>query len=197
MGLLFESFESLISYTAVLFITYVVNTTSDCGEILLHLLCVYKTYIDLTNNTISYNTSHHNIQQAHTDRLSPAAQSNQRYAVACATLLFLLSIMVVILHTKPLLSSIILGTRIEGVIILILISFWTALVAIVSDTRHGLATDSSGSISNGNLYYFSWAGLGTGVALLTSFIRSNYGLDMGGELRSRAERLQQWVWAGE
>jgi len=134
--------------------------------------------------------------QAHTDRLSSAAQSNQRYAVACATILFLLSIMVVILHTKPLLSSIILGTKIEGFIILVLITFWTALVAIVSDTRHGLATDSSGSIANGNLYYFSWAGLATGVALLTSFLRSKFGFDLGGELRSRAERLQQWVWAG-
>jgi len=105
--------------------------------------------------------------------------------------------MVVILHTKPLLSSIILGTNIEAIIILILISFYCALVAIVSDTRHGLATDSSGSIANGNLYYFSWAGLATGVALLTSFIRSTFGFDLGGELRSRAERLQQWVWAGE
>ena len=104
--------------------------------------------------------------------------------------------MVVILHTKPLLSSIILGTKIEGVIIVILITFWTALVAIVSDTRHGLATDSTGSISNGNLYYFSWAGLATGVSLLTSYMRSTFGFDMGGELRSRAERLQQWVWAG-
>ena len=104
--------------------------------------------------------------------------------------------MVVILHTQPLLSSIILGTKIEGVIIVILITFWTALVAIVSDTRHGLATDSTGSISNGNLYYFSWAGLATGVSLLISYMRSTFGFDMGGELRSRAERLQQWVWAG-
>ena len=105
--------------------------------------------------------------------------------------------MVVILHTKPLLSSIILGTKIEGFIILVLITFWTALVAIVSDTRHGLATDSSGSIANGNLYYFSWAGLATGVSLFSSFLRSKFGFDLGGELRSRAERLQQWVWAGE
>jgi hypothetical protein len=104
--------------------------------------------------------------------------------------------MVVVLHTKPLLASIILGTKIEGFIILVLITLWTALVAIVSDTRHGLATDSSGSISNGNLYYFSWAGLATGVTLLTSYLRCAFGFDIGGELRSRAERLQPWVWSG-
>jgi hypothetical protein len=89
-----------------------------------------------------------------------------------------------------------LGTKIEGIIIFILIAMWSGLVAIVSDTRHGLATDSSGSISNGNLYYFSWAGLVTGVALMTSFVRSVYGIDFAGELKNRALRLQSWVWLG-
>ncbi|KAL7484549.1 hypothetical protein ACHAW6_010184 [Cyclotella cf. meneghiniana] len=132
--------------------------------------------------------------QAHTDRLSPGAQTNQMYAVACSSCLFILSTCVVILHTRPLISSVILGTKIEGIIIFILVSLWSALVAIVSDTRHGLATDFSGSISNGNLYYFSWAGLVTGVALMTSFVRTIYGIDVLGELKNRALRLQSWVW---
>lgn len=118
------------------------------------------------------------------------------YAVTCSATLFILSTCVVILHTRPLISSLILGTRIEGCIILILIALWSALVAIVSDTRHGLATDSSGSISNGNLYYFSWAGLATGVALMTSFIKTIHGIDVMGEMRNRALRLQNWVWLG-
>ncbi|KAL7513921.1 hypothetical protein ACHAXN_012542 [Cyclotella atomus] len=134
--------------------------------------------------------------QAHTERLSSGAQTNQMYAVACSATLFILSTCVVILHTRPLISSLILGTKIEGIIIFILIALWSALVAIVSDTRHGLATDSSGSISNGNLYYFSWAGLATGVALMTSFIRSIHGIDVVGELKNRALRLQNWVWLG-
>jgi len=78
----------------------------------------------------------------------------------------------------------------------VLLTFWSALVAIVSDTRHGLATDSSGSISNGNLYYFSWAGLAVGVALMLSFIRSVWGIDVTAELRNRAKRLRYWVWLG-
>lgn len=133
--------------------------------------------------------------RAHTERLSPAAQANQNYAVACCVILFILSMMVVSLHTRPLLSSLILGTKIEGGIIIVLLTFWSALVAIVSDTRHGLATDSSGSISNGNLYYFSWAGLAVGVALMLSFIRSVWGIDVTAELRSRAKRLRYWVWS--
>jgi len=134
--------------------------------------------------------------RAHTERLSPAAQTNQNYAVACCVLLFMLSMMVVFVHTRPLLVSLILGTRIEGGIILIMLTFWSALVAIVGDTRHGLATDASGSISNGNLYYFSWAGLGVGLALMLSFIRSVWGIDVSEELRNRARRLRDWVWLG-
>ncbi|KAL7539529.1 hypothetical protein ACHAXR_009368 [Thalassiosira sp. AJA248-18] len=136
------------------------------------------------------------IKRAHTDRLSPAAQTNQNYAVACCVILFLLSMMVVFLHTKPILSTVILGTKVEGGIILVLLSFWSALVAVVSDTRHGLATDSSGSISNGNLYYFSWAGLAMGVTLMLSYIRSVWGVDVTSELQNRAKRVQYWAWLG-
>jgi len=134
--------------------------------------------------------------RAHSERLSPAAQTNQDYAVSCCTILFFLSMMSVIFHTSPLLSSVILGTKIEGGIIFALLTLWSALVAIVSDTRHGLATDSSGGISNGNLYYFSWAGLGTGVALALSFIRSVWGIDVTSEIQNRAKRLQYWVLLG-
>lgn len=134
--------------------------------------------------------------RAHSDRLSPAAQTNQNYAVACSTILFLFSMMVVILHTKPALSILIVGNKAEGGVILVLLSFWSALVAIVSDTRHGLATDSSGGISNGNLYYFSWGGLAMGVALMLSYIRSVWGIDVTAELQNRARRLQYWVWLG-
>lgn len=77
-----------------------------------------------------------------------------------------------------------------------LLTFWSALVSIVSDTRHGLATDSSGSISNGNLYYFSWGGLAVGVALMLSYVRSVWGIDLTAELQNRARRLKYWVYLG-
>ena len=111
-------------------------------------------------------------------------------------LLFLLSFLVVFMHTKPLLSTLILGTKMEGGIIIVLLSFWSALVAIVSDTRHGLAKDSSGSISNGNLYYFSWGGLAVGITLMLSYIKSVWGLDLTAELQHRAQRLKYWLCLG-
>ena len=102
--------------------------------------------------------------------------------------------LVVVLHTRPVLESVILGTKIEGGVLVVLLALWAALVAVVSDTRHGLATDPSGSVSNGNLYYFSWGGLAMGVALMLSYIRSVWGFDVTTELQNRAKRLQYWVW---
>ena len=104
--------------------------------------------------------------------------------------------MVVFFHSRPLLSGLIIGTRIEGVTIFVLTAFWSALVGIVSDTRHGLATDSFGGISNGNLYYFSWGGLATGVSLMSSYVRSVWGIDLTEELRMRGRRLRYWVCLG-
>jgi len=132
--------------------------------------------------------------QAHTDRLSPGAQTNQNYALATTSLLFFLSTLFVTLHTRPVLSTVVIGTKIEGAVISLLLLLSSALVAIVSDTRHGLATDSTGSISNGNLYYFSWAALATGVKLLSSYLRSVFGLDVAETLSSQSVRLQSWIW---
>ena len=136
------------------------------------------------------------LKKANTERHSAAAQSNQKYAIACTVIMFLLSLAVVFLHTQPVLSSIIVGTKIEGGIILILLSFWSALVAVVSDTRHGLATDATGGISNGNLYYFTWLGLAVGVALMLNYIRSVWGIDITTEMRNRSKRLKYWVYLG-
>jgi hypothetical protein len=56
----------------------------------------------------------------------------------------------------PITSILIVGTKIEGILCCILSIFWVATVSVVTDSRHGLAVDESGAVSNGNLYYFSW-----------------------------------------
>lgn len=49
---------------------------------------------------------------------------------------------------------------------------------------------------DGNLYYFSWAGLATGIVLVLSYIRSVWGLNLIVELQRSAQRLQYWTWLG-
>lgn len=62
----------------------------------------------------------------------------------------------VILHLSPMLSSYIVGTKLEGIVTIILAAFWAATVAVVANASTGLAVDAAkdNTIVNGNLYYF-------------------------------------------
>ncbi|KAI2501741.1 hypothetical protein MHU86_12747 [Fragilaria crotonensis] len=121
------------------------------------------------------------------------ALKNQRWAIACSAITFGVSVIVVALQLHPIGASLIVGTRVEGVIILILTAFWAATVSIVSDTRNGLAVDNlTGSVTNGNLYYFSWAGFVCSVMLFVSYLRAVFGVDLASEIKNRSARLTQW-----
>lgn len=91
-------------------------------------------------------------------------------------------------------SSYIIGTKVEGVISLILVAFWAATVSVVSNASTGLAVDAEldNTIVNGNLYYFSWAGFVTSVMLCVAYLRGVFGVDIAGEIKNRAARLTLW-----
>jgi len=97
------------------------------------------------------------------------------------------------MHTSTRLSVFIVGTKLEGFVILTLLTFWIAIVAVVSDAENGLAVNEEGVVIYGNLYYFSWGGLVTAVMLFVSFLRSIYFIDVVGEFRDRAPRLMIWA----
>ena len=92
------------------------------------------------------------------------------------------------MHFNAVTSLFIVGTKIEGLLCLVLAAFWSGLVAVVADSRHGLAVNEKGAVSNGNLYYFSWAGLICAVTLLTSYLRSAFQIDIQSELKTRSAR---------
>ena len=60
------------------------------------------------------------------------------------------------MHLNSVSSLLIVGTKIEGGLCALLVIFWIALVAVVTDSRTNLAVDEIGAVYNGNLYYFSW-----------------------------------------
>ena len=98
----------------------------------------------------------------------------------------------VVLQLHPVTSLFVVGTRIEGILCIILLAFWAATVAIVSDASHGLAVNEDGAVQNGNLYYFSWAGFVTAILLTVSYLRGVFGVDVAGELQNRSARLTTW-----
>ena len=94
-------------------------------------------------------------------------------------------------------TSIFVGTRLEGILSLVLAAFWAATVAIVTNASNGLAVAEesvlNNTVLNGNLYYGSWAGFVTSIILLINYLRSVFGVDVVGEVRNRSARLSLWA----
>jgi len=125
-------------------------------------------------------------------KYSGESTNNMAWAVACTSIIFTLSFIVVGMQLHPIGSTLIVGTKSEGIAIAVLLIFWVATVSIISDARNNLAVEKDGAVSNGNLYYFSWAGFISSVMLLVDYLRAVFGVDLAGELRNRSERLTTW-----
>jgi hypothetical protein len=82
-----------------------------------------------------------------------SVSANARWAVFCSAFSFAITGVVVLFHLHPLFSVWIVGTKIEGLVSIILAAFWAATVAVVSNASTGLAVDNSrdNTIVNGNL----------------------------------------------
>jgi len=116
----------------------------------------------------------------------------QIWAITSGSIVFLLTLTTVFMHFIPVTAMFIVGTRLEGVMSIVLIALWTAIVGVVTDAKYGLAVNSSGAVSNGNIYYFSWAGFFCSLHMVVSFLRSVYHIDIADHMRNRSTRLDLW-----
>jgi hypothetical protein len=80
------------------------------------------------------------------------------WTVAGSAITFAFTLIVVVCHLIPIASTVIVGTRVEASIIFVLICFWAAIVAVITDPVNNLGVDEDGTdqVINGNLYYFSY-----------------------------------------
>jgi len=118
-------------------------------------------------------------------------ESSKKWAVACSAITFGITLLVICMHLNPVTSLFIVGTKLEGILCVILVAFWAATVSTVTDDS-GIAMTSTGAVGNGNIYYFSWAGFVCSVTLLTSYLNGAFGVDVAGEIKSRSARLTTW-----
>uniref|UniRef100_A0A7S2L4P5 Uncharacterized protein n=1 Tax=Leptocylindrus danicus TaxID=163516 RepID=A0A7S2L4P5_9STRA len=116
----------------------------------------------------------------------------QNWAICVSALSFLFTAAAVIFHVWSIMSTLFIGTKFEGVIIGFLVIGWAAGVATVSDSDNELAVDSEGRVSNGNLYYFSWASFVCSVTLAANFLQHVFNIDVGAEIRNKAKRMTLW-----
>lgn len=120
------------------------------------------------------------------------SKSAERWAIACSSITFIITTVVFVMHLHPVSSLLIVNTHIEGALCLLLVGFWIGAVSVITDATKGLAVDQEGNVSNGNLYYFGWAGFVCSIALLVSYLRGVFQIDIAGEIRSRSARLNIW-----
>jgi hypothetical protein len=116
--------------------------------------------------------------------------------VACASITFAVTLLATAAQLHPLGSTLFVGTMIEGVVGIVMIAFWTAIVAVNTDAGDALLYEGergSGAALNANLYYFSWAGFITAILIFVSFLHDAFGINVVDQVRKQALRLQYWA----
>ena len=89
-------------------------------------------------------------------------------------------------------SSLFIGTKLEGFFAVFLMVGWAAGVATVTDSDNNLAVDTEGQVANGNLYYFSWASFVCSVTIVSNYLQSVYNIDVAGEIQNKSKRMTLW-----
>ena len=85
------------------------------------------------------------------------------------------------------------GSKIELTIILLLNCLSLISVIECTNPAQGLAINTNGGIGFGNLYYFTWITFYITLWLLTSYVRTERGVDVIGELSNKGKRFRYWV----
>jgi hypothetical protein len=116
------------------------------------------------------------------------------YVVACSAITFLATLIAVAAHIIPVTATLFVGTVVEGVFTVLLLIFWSAIVALISDASIGLVgiEDATQTVQNANLYYFSWAGFVTCILLAVDYAKVAFGFDTVTAIRSAGARTELW-----
>jgi len=121
---------------------------------------------------------------------TPSSRDNLDWTIACSIITFCLTLIILLIHFLT--PFPIIGGKLEGFSIVLSLVCWCALVIVVSKPGDGVAINSSdGSVSNGNIYYFSWAGFLTSSVLLISFLQHAVNVYVPNELAS--SRFKYWA----
>ena len=121
------------------------------------------------------------------------SSSEQTWAVGSSTAVFLLAFTAVTVQMIPAVNSGLIGSKLELGAIVGNLAFSSVSVGCATNPASGMAINSSGGISFGNLYYSTWACAVVGVMLLASYLRTERGFDVNSELHARGRRFRHWA----
>ena len=113
--------------------------------------------------------------------------SQNVYITTCTAMSLAFSALASVAHVGNLgISSLFVGTIVEGIISLILVGLWAGALPIIMDPSNGLAqmyvgksgsevADYQATISNANLYFTSWGAGVCALMVLAMYIRERLG----------------------
>ena len=122
-------------------------------------------------------------------RYAPPTAAQER-TVGAVVALFGVAFGALALRATPRTARRVRGTKLELALILVATGGACAAAGAATDPAAGLAVNAAGGVSFGNLYYSAWASVGCGAGLLASFLRTERGLDVAGEVRARGPRFR-------
>lgn len=114
-------------------------------------------------------------------------KSRNVYITVCCAISLSFAALASLAHTgNTSLSSLFVGTIVEGIISLILVGLWAGALPIIMDPSNGLAqmyvgkngskvADYQATISNANLYFTSWGAGVCALSVLAMYVRERLG----------------------
>lgn len=121
-----------------------------------------------------------------------ASKKNKSWGVALAIIIVIVGAVVVLMHLSNV-GGILIGSRTEAAVPMVLSWFWIIMVCIVTGPLYGLAVDNEGAVYAGNLYYFTWAGLFASIIICANVIEELYSIDIVHEMNNRSTSFMYWI----
>jgi len=121
-----------------------------------------------------------------------ASKKNKSWAMALSIIIVIVGGSVVLLHLFNA-GGVLVGSKIEAAIPLVLSWFWIATVCVVTGPEGGLAIDNEGAVYAGNLYYFTWGGLVISIIICARVIEEIYSIEIAHEMNNRSTSFMYWI----
>jgi len=117
-----------------------------------------------------------------------------QWAVSALSINLAFAVIAVIAHMVA--RSRFVCKTIEGVMALVVLAFWAAVMPTLMNPGHQLATGDFGMIGDSNLYFFSWLGLIGSFVVFVRYLKAAYGLGACGAAEKDSKTFKAQTWAG-
>eukprot|EP00554_Chaetoceros_debilis_P011910 CAMPEP_0194127766 /NCGR_PEP_ID=MMETSP0150-20130528/60694_1 /TAXON_ID=122233 /ORGANISM="Chaetoceros debilis, Strain MM31A-1" /LENGTH=350 /DNA_ID=CAMNT_0038821711 /DNA_START=236 /DNA_END=1288 /DNA_ORIENTATION=+ len=121
------------------------------------------------------------------------AELDAAFGVAMAMMTLLLSGFMTVSHMHEGVKATVVGSKIEGIIIALVLTFSVVSCALTTGPARGLAVDRYGGLIHGNMYYLSWFAFANGLYLASRYLNEVYGINFVDRVNSQSSTFSYWL----